>query len=135
MFQVLQQQNVQSKSVKTCRRREKLIAENAREYALSLELCLDFLKSLELDHTFSVLRTEANCSDSVRERVTMQKPSSSHFFRLGYKGQQCGELQTTSFAGVQAAFNSRKLRETGVIRPYEDILDSSSKEPARCTGG
>lgn len=110
MFQVLQQQNVQSKSVKTCRRREKLIAENAREYAASLELCLDFLKSLELDHTFSVLRTEANCSESVREIVTMQKPLNSHFFRLrGYKGQQCGELQTTSFAGVQAAFNSRKL--------------------------
>ncbi|CCI39301.1 unnamed protein product [Albugo candida] len=64
VFQVLQQQNVQSKSVKTCRRREKLIAENAREYAVSLELCLDFLKSLELDHTFSVLRTEANCSES-----------------------------------------------------------------------
>ncbi|CCI39299.1 unnamed protein product [Albugo candida] len=88
VFQVLQQQNVQSKSVKTCRRREKLIAENAREYAVSLELCLDFLKSLELDHTFSVLRTEANCSESDSNVVNYRRHLLQEF-KLPLTAESC----------------------------------------------
>lgn len=72
MFQVLHVENVDSKTGKTFQQRDKLIAGNTREYELSLQLCLDFLKNLELDHTLSILRTEANCNESVRISVTLE---------------------------------------------------------------